>query len=94
MILQSDFELHYSDQGKHSISRYSKYQYDVVARITRQFRPAIETVTLELPGGQVDEGQSPEETELLPEMLNWCTCFTMGRNLQVKLANVDRLRLL
>ena len=29
--------------------------------LVRQFRPTVEMVTLELPGGHVDEGESPEE---------------------------------
>jgi ADP-ribose pyrophosphatase len=28
--------------------------------LVRQFRPAVERVTLELPGGHVDEGETPE----------------------------------
>lgn len=32
--------------------------------LVRQFRPAIEQVTLELPSGHVDEGQTPEEAAL------------------------------
>jgi hypothetical protein len=29
--------------------------------LVRQFRPTVEMVTLELPSGHVDEGESPEE---------------------------------
>ena len=29
--------------------------------LVSQFRPTVEMVTLELPGGHVDEGESPEE---------------------------------
>lgn len=38
--------------------------------LVRQFRPAIERITLELPSGHVDKGQTPEEAarvELLEE---------------------------
>jgi ADP-ribose diphosphatase len=41
---------------------------DVV--LVRQFRPAVETVTLELPAGHVEKGQTPEDAaraELLEE---------------------------
>src|SRR5207302_164850 len=29
--------------------------------LVRQFRPAVEMITLELPGGHVDEGETPEQ---------------------------------
>src|SRR5215471_1542287 len=38
--------------------------------LVRQFRPAIEQITLELPSGHVDEGETPEQAaarELLEE---------------------------
>ena len=65
------FELVEKSIGKDGMLHYSISTRDYVLifavtgdgmfPLVRQFRPAVEMVTLELPGGHVDEGESPEE---------------------------------
>lgn len=57
--------------GKDAALHYSISTWDYVAvfavtqdgkfPLVRQFRPAVEMVTLELPGGHVDPGESPQQ---------------------------------
>jgi ADP-ribose pyrophosphatase YjhB (NUDIX family) len=65
------FELVEKTTGKDTASHYSISTGDYVSvfaatrngtfPLVQQFRPAVEQVTLELPSGHVDEGQTPEQ---------------------------------
>lgn len=55
-----DGTLHYSISTRDYVLIFA-VTGDGMFPLVRQFRPAVETVTLELPGGHVDEGESPEE---------------------------------
>lgn len=64
------FHLVAKHAGDHAAPHYALRTLDYVSVIAltperrlalvRQFRPAVESVTLELPGGHVDAGESPE----------------------------------
>ena len=65
------FELIGKKVGNYDAPHYSISTFDYVSifavtvngtfPLVRQFRPAVEQVTLELPSGHVDEGETPEQ---------------------------------
>src|SRR6202011_5655634 len=52
--------LHYSISTQDYVSIFAVTKNQTFP-LVRQFRPAIEQVTLELPSGHVDEGETPEQ---------------------------------
>jgi ADP-ribose diphosphatase len=59
-LVGPDCSPHYSISTRDYVLVFAVTQ-DGLFPLVRQFRPAVEMVTLELPGGHVDEGESPEE---------------------------------
>ena len=59
-ISKGDTEPHYSINTRDYVSVLAVTS-DGKFPLVRQFRPAVEQMTLELPSGHVDEGQTPEE---------------------------------
>lgn len=55
-----DGTLHYSISTRDYVMIFA-VTGDGMFPLVRQFRPAVEMVTLELPGGHVDDGESPEQ---------------------------------
>jgi ADP-ribose pyrophosphatase len=65
----NDTALHYSISTQDYVSVFAITRSGTFP-LVRQFRPAVEEMTLELPSGHVDEGDTPEEAarkELLEE---------------------------
>jgi ADP-ribose pyrophosphatase len=56
----NDDALHYSISTQDYVSIFAVTKNQTFP-LVRQFRPAIEEVTLELPSGHVDEGETPEQ---------------------------------
>jgi ADP-ribose pyrophosphatase len=56
----NDIALHYSISTLDYVSIFA-VTVNGTFPLVRQFRPAIEQVTLELPSGHVDEGETPEQ---------------------------------
>jgi ADP-ribose pyrophosphatase len=56
----NDAALHYSISTQDYVSIFAVTK-DKTFPLVRQFRPAMEEVTLELPSGHVDEGETPEQ---------------------------------
>src|SRR5947208_17050747 len=52
--------LHYSISARDYVSVFAVTRQGTFP-LVRQFRPAIEEVTIELPSGHVDEGETPEQ---------------------------------
>jgi ADP-ribose pyrophosphatase len=58
--IENDAALHYSISTQDYVSIFAVTVTGTFP-LVRQFRPAIEQVTLELPSGHVDEGETPEQ---------------------------------
>jgi ADP-ribose pyrophosphatase len=56
----NDAAIHYSISTRDYVSVFAVTQ-DGKFPLVRQFRPAVEGVTIELPSGHVDEGETPEQ---------------------------------
>jgi ADP-ribose diphosphatase len=56
----NDAELHYSISAQDYVSIFAVTPGGAFP-LVRQFRPAIEQITLELPSGHVDQGETPEQ---------------------------------
>lgn len=52
--------MHYSVSTADYVSVFAVTRNGTIP-LVRQFRPAVEQITLELPSGHVDEGQTPEQ---------------------------------
>jgi NUDIX domain len=59
-LVGPDCSPHYSISARDYLSVLAVTR-DGMFPLVRQFRPTVEMVTLELPGGHVDEGEGPEE---------------------------------